>query len=174
MLSIDTSSYTRRWATHAEVQDYDPENRDDETRDEDKQVGDLAELAFAELLSAYGVKHKWDGKDEKYDPYDFLIYSEREEEWLTVDVKCRKKWLGYTDLIVQSGKHGNHSADINIRAMMVENGRRVEFAGYATAEETLAAQRFWGANGEDSKQIKRIVYENQLHEIDELFPEFQP
>jgi hypothetical protein len=35
-----------------------------------------------EILDAYGVDYRWDRKAEKYDDYDFLIYSETEQHLL--------------------------------------------------------------------------------------------
>jgi hypothetical protein len=78
-------------------------------------------------------------KSRKYADYDFLIYSETEQEWLTVDVKCRKKWRGHTDLIVQTGRNGDKCADVPIQALIPKNGEEVHITGYETREEVLQA-----------------------------------
>jgi hypothetical protein len=151
----------------ATVLSYDPENRDMETRETEKELGEVAERAFEQFLLQEDIEYV--KKSGGYDTHDYLVYFDHADMWLKVDVKGRKGWMQYKDCIVQCGNNGQKLiADMYVQVFVSEDFTTAKLTGWATRHDVKNSETFGGRRNEHQRQVKKMVNHDDLRPLSRL------
>jgi hypothetical protein len=133
-------------------------NRDENQQRSDKRLGDTGELAFKKLIeNNYGLLVV---EPDTY-KYDWIVGGTSENTGVTVDVKARKGWEPYDDLLVRN-KMGSFPSDLYVQVIVDgsrDNFTQARLTGFATREMVQNGERFSPPN---SKHPKKLVKHNNL------------
>jgi len=133
-------------------------NRDTEQQRSDKRLGDAGELSFKRIIEDnYGLIVV---EPDTY-KYDWIVGGTSQKTGVTVDVKARKGWEPYNDLLVRN-KMGSFPSDLYVQVIVDgsrDNFTNARLTGFATRDMVESGDNF---SPPHSKHPKKLVKHNNL------------